>query len=74
MPHTKKSVRWFRKRFLKGFYHIWEWRPSWSCDQHHNSMCLKVYIQNLVKNGRVVSEKKHVLYFIYKWPWAKVKK
>ena len=21
--------------FLKGFYHIWAWRPSWSCDQHH---------------------------------------
>ena len=17
------------------FYHIWAWRPSWSCDQHH---------------------------------------
>ena len=24
---------WFwRRRFLKGFYHIWAWRPSWSCD------------------------------------------
>ena len=21
--------------FSKGFYHIWAWRPSWSCDQHH---------------------------------------
>ena len=20
--------------FLKGFYHIWAWRPPWSCDQH----------------------------------------
>ena len=19
-------------RFLSGFYHIWAWRPSWSCD------------------------------------------
>ena len=19
--------------FLKGFYHIWAWRPPWSCDQ-----------------------------------------
>ena len=27
-------VQWFRKRrFLKGFYHIRAWRPSWSCDQ-----------------------------------------
>ena len=21
--------------FLKGFYHIWAWRPSWSCDLDH---------------------------------------
>ena len=20
------------KDFLSGFYHIWAWRPSWSCD------------------------------------------
>ena len=30
-------------------------------------MYLKAYIQNLVKNGPVVSEKKHVLIFICKW-------
>ena len=23
------------KKVLKGFYHIWAWRPSWSCDQEH---------------------------------------
>ena len=33
MLHTWKSARRFwRRRFLKGFYHIWAWRPSWSCD------------------------------------------
>ena len=21
--------------FLRFFYHIWAWLPSWSCDQHH---------------------------------------
>ena len=21
--------------FFKGFYHIWAWRPSWSCDMDH---------------------------------------
>ena len=32
----RSSAFWFwRKRFLKGFYHIWAWRPSWSCDQDH---------------------------------------
>ena len=21
-----------REEYFKGFYHIWAWRPSWSCD------------------------------------------
>ena len=47
---------------LKGFYHILAWRPSWSCDQHHVIkfsffLYLKAFIQNLVQNGTVVSEK-----------------
>ena len=25
----------WRRRFLKGFYHIWAWQPTWSCDQDH---------------------------------------
>ena len=25
----------FWGRFLKGFYHIWAWPPSWSCVQDH---------------------------------------
>ena len=33
MLHTKLSAhRFWRRRFLSGFYHIWAWRPSWSCD------------------------------------------
>ena len=28
----KLARRFWRRRFLKGFYHIWAWRPSWSCD------------------------------------------
>ena len=32
----RSSAFWFwRRRFLKGFYHIWAWQPSWSCDQDH---------------------------------------
>ena len=31
----RSSAFWFwRRRFLKVFYHIWAWRPSWSCDQN----------------------------------------
>ena len=45
-----------------GFYHIWAWRPSWSCDQHHVirfliSLYLKAFIQYLVQIRKVVSEK-----------------
>ena len=67
MLHTNflEPFNWFRGRFLKGFYHIWTWQPSWSCDQHHvyiNSyffiaMYLKAYTHSLVKNDPVVSEK-----------------
>ena len=32
---ARSSAFWFWRRFLKGFYHIWAWRPSWSCDQDH---------------------------------------
>ena len=32
----RSSTFWFwRRRFLKGFYLIWAWRPSWSSDQDH---------------------------------------
>ena len=32
----RSSAFWFwKRRFLKDFYHIWAWRPSWSCDQDH---------------------------------------
>ena len=23
------------KKMFEGFYHIWAWKPSWSCDQEH---------------------------------------
>ena len=28
----KSPCRFWRRRILKGFYHIWAWWPSWSCD------------------------------------------
>ena len=36
MLHTnpRSPAFWFWRRFLKGFYHIWAWQPSWSCDQN----------------------------------------
>ena len=37
MLHTKFRGNWptgsGEEDFLSGFYHIWGWRPSWSCDQ-----------------------------------------
>ena len=39
MLHTKfrenRPAGSREKDFLKGFYHIWAWQPSWSFDQHH---------------------------------------
>ena len=32
---VETGFRFRRGRFLKFFYHVWSWRPSWSCDQHH---------------------------------------
>ena len=35
MLHTKfreNGLPVLEKKILKGFYHIWAWRPSWSCD------------------------------------------
>ena len=50
------------EKIFKDFYHIWAWRPSWSCDQHHVirfciSLYLKAFIQSLVQINTVVSEK-----------------
>ena len=28
------------EEFLKGFYHIWAWRPSWSCDPDAANMSI----------------------------------
>ena len=38
MLHTKfreNRPPVLEKMIFKGFYHIWAWRPSWSCDQAH---------------------------------------
>ena len=24
-----------KEEILEGFYHIWDWKPSWSCDLEH---------------------------------------
>ena len=32
-----RRPRFWRRRFLKSFYHIWAWRPSWSVDRDHFS-------------------------------------
>ena len=36
MLHTNfrsnRTIGSGKEAFLKGFYHIWAWRPSWPCD------------------------------------------
>ena len=63
MLHTKfrgNRMPGSGEEVFEGYYHIWAWRPSWSCDQHHVNkifLYLKAFIQNLVQNGSAVSEK-----------------
>ena len=52
--------------FLKGYYPIWAWRPSWSCDQHHVinfSLYLKSFIQNFIHNSTIASEEIRFQFF-----------
>ena len=56
MLHNKLCGNWpagsGKEDFFKGFYHIWAWRPSWSCDpdaankhlfQRFQRRCLKLW-------------------------------
>ena len=29
------------EEYFKGFYHIWAWRPSWSCDPDY--LCKRLF-------------------------------
>ena len=79
MLHTK-----FRGNRLSGssedfelFYHMWAWRPSWSSDQHHIKKIHFHVPKSLHKNWLKRTgdfREKHVLIFIHKCPWTKVKK
>ena len=44
------------KKIFKGFYHIWAWRPSWSCDLDH-----------LYKLGSPFPRRLHIK-FGFDWP------
>ena len=47
--------------FLKGFYHIWAWRPSWSCDPDATNFVPPTHrgsTQNLALIGQAILEKK----------------
>ena len=59
-----KSVhKFWKRRFLKGFYHIWAWLPSWSCDPNSANkfwfpLSIGGFTQNLALIGQAISEKK----------------
>ena len=69
----KKSIRDAKKTTnaylhnlaCKGFYHIWAWWPSWSCDQHRVISFSFPFIQNLVQIGTVVAEKSSLNFCMY---------
>ena len=51
-----------KKLFVKGFYHIWTWRPSWSCDPEASNKLVRSShggsTQNLALICHTVSEKR----------------
>ena len=79
----RSSVSWFwRRRFLKGFYHIWAWRPSWSFDLNVLNKFLLTYHKKssheiLVQLGQWFVRKLSFNIMIgpqYERPWLKGKR
>ena len=69
MLHTKfQGHRHFGSRdedFQKGFYHIWAWWPSWSCDLDHLNILLfahpKEAPHEILLQSAVIEEKKETI-------------
>ena len=65
-----------KRKFLKGFYHIWSWWPSWPCNQDHlNKLSFHFPKINLSSTGPLADI---FTFFPYKsksdqiWPWYKM--
>ena len=52
---------WFR-RFLKGFYHIWAWWPSWSCEPD---------CPNKLSFPRPMETPHEIWLWLAKWFWSR---
>ena len=50
MPRFKIIGLLVIEKIFEGFYHIWAWRPYWSCDRNH-------LFKHSFPLGRAVSEK-----------------
>ena len=42
---SRSSAFQFQRRIFKGFYHIWAWRQSWSCDLDHLNQPLFLHLK-----------------------------
>ena len=83
MPHTKfQGLRPFKswEESLKGFYHIWARRISWSCDpnymnklsfppSHTGSTCYLVSISLSLRGEDNTTESEASRTKVIKWPW-----
>ena len=80
VPRSSAFWSW-RRRFLKGFYHIWAWQPSWSYDQnilhkfwltYHKESSHEIWVQL----GRWFVRKlcfSILMGLHYEWPTSKLK-
>ena len=78
MLHTvswKSAHRFWRRRFLSSFNHIWAWRPSWSCDLDFpiklSSPLSMDAPHKILLIGRAVSEKKIFENCVWTTDWAR---
>ena len=62
-----KSVHHFwKRRFVKDFYHKWAWRPSWSCDpecREHIKIGFDWQSVSEKKNFEIVDGRGALVYF-----------
>ena len=73
----KISLLVLEKKIFEGFYHIWAWRPSWSCDQDHvltnfHFLVPESFHTKFSSEWLSSFRENLVLIFVCTQPWAKV--
>ena len=76
MPSFVASGLMFPKTSLRTFYHIWDWRPYWSCDlnaanncrspypwRFHTKFCFDEKKMFEIMNGRTIDGRRSMVFY-----------